>query len=113
MNVPRIGDLDELIDFLNVKKPYSIEGAGTEVSKYKRNVRASIDPVGGSQLSAETQNIQAYSQNYRVWIWYDSGVTPFMQIAWGAKRLTITAPPEQIASNWLLINCQETVSRSL
>ena len=113
MNAPRISDLTDSIDFLNVKEPYSIEGTGTEVSKYKRNVRAYIEPAGGGQLTAETQKIQAYVQNYRVWIWYDSGVTAFMQIAWSSRRLVIVAPPEQIGNNWLLINCQETVSRKL
>lgn len=109
---PKIGELFETISVLNVTTPYSVEGFGTQSSIYKNRIRAKIEPLGG-QKDELTQDIQTFQQYYRIWIWYDGGVTAFQEISWAGKRLVITAPPEQIGANWLLINCRETVSRKV
>jgi hypothetical protein len=111
MNVPRIGECDEYVDILNVTKPYNVDGSGTISSTFKTGVRAKIEPIGG-QKEDLTQQVQAYQQYYRVWIWQRSGVTAFQQIRWGDKRLIFTAPPEEI-DGWTLINCRETISRKI
>lgn len=111
MNLPTIGELVEVIDIVNVAAPYGVDGSGTIVSTFCKGIWAKID-FGGGQQAAQTQEIEAYTQDYRVWIRYRRGVTPFQQVVWGGTRLVITAPPEQFG-DWLLINAQETLSRSI
>lgn len=111
MILPTIGELTEFIDIVNVAPPYGINGSGRIVSTFCSNVRAKID-YGGGQQAAQTQEIEAYTQDFRVWIRYRRGVTPFQQIIWEGARLVITAPPEQFGG-WLLINAQENLSRSI
>jgi hypothetical protein len=112
MIVPRIGELVESVSILNVTLPYSVEGYGTEESIYRAGVRAKVEPLGG-QKEELTQQIQSFTQYYRLWIWYDEGVTAFQEISWGGRRLVITSPPERIGSAWLLINCREIVTRQV
>ncbi len=111
MITPKIGELTERIDIVNVVPPYSLNGAGKIISTFCSGVAAKIDAGGGQQVT-QTQKIEAFSQDYRVWIRYRRGVTPFQQIIWGGTRLVITAPPEQFG-DWLLINAQETLSRTI
>jgi len=109
VNPPLIGEMKDLIKILNVTAPYSVNGEGTLVSEFMANVRAKVEPLGGNMLD-ETQQTQAYSQAYNIWIRYVSGVTPFQQIEWQSKRLVMTGPPEKI-SNWLLLHAEERTSR--
>jgi head-tail adaptor len=108
---PTIGELIEAIDIVNVTAPYRLDGSGKIVSTFCANIPAKAEPVGG-QLSKQTQKVEVYTQDYRIWIRYRRGVTPFQQIVWDGARLIITAPPEQFG-NFLLINAQETVSRTI
>jgi SPP1 family predicted phage head-tail adaptor len=111
MILPRIGELKDLIDIVNVTAPYDLTGAGTVVSTFARNVRAKISPLGGS-LNEETQQIQVFSQTYNIWIRYLTGVTAFQQIEWSGTRLVMTGPPEDFG-RWLLIHAEERTSRKL
>jgi hypothetical protein len=111
MNLPTIGELTETIDIVNVAPPYGVDGNGRIISTFCSGIRAKID-YGGGQLANQTQEIEAYTQDYRVWIRRRRGVTAFQQIAWRSKRLVITAPPEPFGQ-WILINAQETISRNI
>lgn len=111
MILPSIGELTERIDIVNVAPPYGTDGSGRIVSTFCSRIAAKID-AGGGQQAAQTQEIEAYTQDYRVWIRYRRGVMPFQQIVWGGTRLVITAPPEQFG-DWLLINAQANLSRSI
>ena len=111
MILPAIGELKEILDIVNVTAPYQLDGSGKIVSTFCAGVRAKVD-YGGGQLADQTQEIQIYTQDYRIWIRYRRGVTAFQQIAWRGKRLIITAPPEPFGQ-FLLINAQETISRTI
>lgn len=112
MILPRIGEFKERIDIVNVTSPYDIDGVGTISSTLISGLWAKIEPLGGEKYNA-TQQVQACSQQYRVWIRYRDGVTPFQQIVWGGKRLIMTGPPEDFDRHWLLLHAQNVTSRKL
>jgi head-tail adaptor len=111
MILPAIGELKEVLDIVNVTAPYQLDGSGKIISKFCSGIRAKVD-YGGGQLADQTQKIQIYTQDYRIWIRYRRGVAAFQQIVWRGKRLVITAPPEPFGQ-FLLINAQETISRTI
>lgn len=113
MILPRIGELKEVIDILDVRGPFDINSVGTQVSIFAGGIRAKIVPLGGDLLDS-TQDTQTSCQDYNVWIRYRSGVTAFQQIAWGERRLQMTGPPEEISSRrWLLIHAEEVIDSKL
>ena len=112
MITPTIGELNELIDILEVGPPFSVTGAGTVISTFRSNVWAKIVPLGGADIS-DTQQTQAYTQHYNVWIRTISGITAFQQFDWTGTRLTQTAPAEAIGRSWLLLHVEEKMVRSI
>jgi head-tail adaptor len=107
MQTPNPGELRELIDIVNVVTPFSLTGAGVITAYQGTSIRAKIVPIGGS-IGELDQGEKIAHQGYTIWIRYRAGVTPFQQIIWGSKRLTMTAPPEDFNKHWLLIHAQET-----
>jgi len=112
MILPKIGELKERIDILNVTAPYDTEMNGTIASTALSGLWAKIEPLGGSVDVANNQ-VQTCAQEYRVWIRYRKGLTPWQQIRWGTKRLVITGPLENMEKRFLLIHAQERTSRSI
>lgn len=112
MITPRISELTERIDFLNVTSPYDTNWVGTIVSTHASNVWAKIDYLGGG-LTEMTQQEQVSSQPYNIWIRWRDGITAFQQIDWEGQRLIMTGPPEEIGNNWLLIHAESRTSRNL
>ena len=115
LRTPRIGELKEVVNIINVTTPYGVDGSGTFSSTFKSNVLAKVEPLGGGKKDeAETQEDQAFAQTYSVWIRYLSGITVFQQLTWGTKRLMQTAPPESFDQDrWLLLHVEECQSRDL
>ena len=110
---PRVGELKERINILNVREPFDINWAGTIVSTFAAGIGAKIIPRG-SDIVESTQETQTGSQAYDIWIRFREGVTAFQQIDWGGRRLALTGPPEEILRRrWLLIHAEERTSRSL
>jgi SPP1 family predicted phage head-tail adaptor len=112
MILPKIGELKEVIDVLNVTAPYNMEMKGTVVSVAAASLWAKIEPLGGS-VDIESQQVQTCAQEYRVWIRYCEGLNPWQQIRWGAKQLAIMGPIENMQNRFLLIHAQERTSRSV
>jgi head-tail adaptor len=112
MILPHIGELKERIDILNVTAPYDVERKGTIVSTAVSGLAAKIEPLGGS-VDAENMQVQTCVQDYRIWIRYREGLTPWQQIKWGSKQLAIIGPIENMEKRFLLIHAQERTSRSL
>jgi len=111
MITPRISELIEKIDILNVTAPYDTNWGGTIVSTFARNVWAKIEPLGGG-LIAEDQQQQVANQPYNIWIRDREGVTAFQQLDWEGTRLVMTGPPEEIGT-YLLIHAEARTSRGL
>ena len=103
MRLPTAGELRERIDILDVAPPYNAATGAGEVEKvFAAGVWAKIEPLGGD-ISAETMHSRVCRQQYRVWIRYRYGVTPFHEIQWKDRRLIIDGPPEHLAQ-WLLLH---------
>lgn len=112
MILPQVGELKERIDILNVTAPYNLDGAGTIVSVAAGGLWAKIEPLGG-EVGAQGMQIQSCTQAYRVWIRYRTGLTPWQQIRWGGRRLTIAGPMEEMERRFILIHAEERTSRQI
>jgi head-tail adaptor len=108
---PKIGELSETINIVEVESPFSIDGTGTIKSTVARNLRAKVEPLGGSVLDATHQKKMS-AQDYRIWIRNRDDVTAFQQIVWGTKRLVMTGPPEDF-DLWMLLHAQERIIQSI
>lgn len=112
MMPPRVSELRERIDMLEVTVPYGVDGSGTIISRSARGVRAKVVPTGGNPVD-DTQQTQAYLQGYEIWIRYRDGVNAFQQINWEGTRLIQVAPPEEFSYKWILIHAQARIGRSI
>jgi len=112
MILPRIGELKERIDIINVGPPYDLDMNGTIVSTAKSGLWAKIEPLGGS-VDVDNNQVQTATQQYRIFIRYLTGLTPWQQITWGTKRLAITGPLENMSNRYLLIHAQEKTSKTV
>ena len=111
MITPRIAELTEKIDILNVTAPYDSNYVGTIVSTFARAVWAKVESLQGG-LTEFSQQEQATSQPYNLWIRYRDGVTAFQQLDWEGQRLVQTGPPEEIGT-YLLIHAEARAVRTL
>lgn len=112
MILPAIGEMKDKIDIINVDPPYNSEMKGTQTSVAAAGIWAKIEPLGGS-VDIESQQVQTAMQEYRIWIRYRDGLTPWMQIKWGTKQLAITGPLENMQNRFLLIHAQERTSKTV
>lgn len=110
MILPAIGELKEVIDIVDVGPPYDLEMVGTIISTAAAGLWAKIEPLGGS-VDVDSNQVQTATQDYRVWIRYRTGLTPWQQIRWGGKRLAIVGPLENMQNRFLLIHAQEKTSK--
>jgi len=108
---PSAGELRELVDIIEVRPPYNAAtGAGTAAETYAAAVWAKIEPLGGG-IEAETMQEKICRQQYRIWIRYRDGITPFQQLEWKGMRLVIDGPPEKM-DQWLLLHAYSTTTRN-
>ena len=112
MIMPKIGELRDRLDIINVTSPYNEEGAGTYESTAAAGLWAKIEPLGG-EVGVQAMQTQSCIQAYRVWIRYREGLTPWQQIQWGDKRLLITGPLEKFNRRFILIHAEERTNRNL
>jgi len=113
MNTPRIGEMKERINLIEVTSPFNIYGEGTLASTFASNVPAKIEYLAGGE-NEETEQVQSATQGFNVWIRYKAGVTAFQQIVWGSRRLVMTGPPEEIVRRrWILIHAKGSTDRKL
>ncbi len=112
MITPRIGELTEKIDIINVTSPYDKIWTGTLVSYAARSLWAKVEPLAGG-MTEVTQQEQVSTQPYNIWIRYRDGITAFQQIEYEGRRLVMTGPPEEIGNAWLLIHAEEAIGRTI
>jgi head-tail adaptor len=112
MILPQIGELKEIIDIVNVSAPYDLEMKGAVASVAVSGLRAKVEPLGGS-VDIESNQVQTAAQEYRIWIRYRDGLTPWQQIKWGTRQLAITGPIENMQNRFLLIHAQERTSKTV
>lgn len=115
MAIPIAQELRERLTFQNVTAgPYSAVARTSQTVMNFRTCYARIIQQGGGELAIDTQQSQSSASNYEIWIRFVEGITGFMQIAWGARTLTISEPPQKfIDSNgrrWWIIQAREVVS---
>ena len=112
MILPYVGELRERVDIIEVCPPYNAAtGAGKFAGTVASGVWAKIEPLGGG-LDSETMQDQSCRQQFRLWIRYRDGVTPFQQITWQDRRLVIDGPPEHLGE-WLLLHAYSVTTRRL
>ncbi len=118
MPIPRPQELNQHIQFINVKAPFDASsGVGTEDSPLIAfDAWAAIADLGGD-VEATDQQTQSQVQQFEIWSRYIDGLTGFHQILWGPKRLVIKGSPQKVMDAqgrpWHTMRAQEQTERSL
>lgn len=113
MSLPLAQELTEYITFKTVSGTLNASTGKASSSVTYANAYARIEEMGGTIDEPPDQQHQSETHNYEIITQYLSGVTAFMEIAWGSKTLVITdAPQKQFDRNnrqWLIIHASETL----
>lgn len=114
--IPRPEELRERLTFKNTGTAYSATGtatAGTTVA----TLWGRIEETGDGGVENNDQQHQMIRKNYDIAIRYNTDITGYLQIAWGAKTLTITSGPTMVTDRnnrrWMFLAAQEVIERSL
>ena len=118
MPIPRAQELNQHIQFINVKPPFDASsGVGTEDSPLGvfADAWAAIADLGGT-VDPIDQETQSQVQDFEIWTRYIDGLTGFHQILWGSRRLVIKGSPQKAIDAqgrpWWTMRAQEQTERS-